>query len=711
MRQGVNYMLDKVKVDILLVLLEQSGYITIKALEEIFQISNRTIRYYLDDIDYWLKANNYPGVTRTPRKGLILDISGKEKSSLKQKLLSNQKDMTYNLSPEERQQIIIFYLLKAEEIVNLADLAEITKVSEATISNDLNKVEDWFQRYHINLNRKKGVGLSLQGSEKDMRQAIASNLRIMATKEREYSSYNINNQINILEKWFPELDLIFIRDQVVFSENYLEIKFSDDEFINLLTHIALAIERIKLDKDIVMDKNSLNKLKEKEEYKVASHISKVLAEEFNISMPEDEIGYITLHLVAARVSKVSNNEKYLGKDEVLSQLIDEMVEEVEDILNIDFVDDYPLKRDLYIHLKPAIARIKYGKTLENPLLNQIKSQYKDVYLASKKAAGTLAKKYNIEISEHEVSYIAMHFGSSIEIQNISNSTMMDVNVILICASGIGTSKLLYAQLVSYFTSFQVVDILSYQEAIEYDNYENVDLIISTIPLDFQPKPTIMVTPLLSTKDIELLSKYLMTIDKRTVNYNNSILIMEILQTVSKHCQIENIEGLQMDLISLFNDINKLSDMDRNYKISQKIISKENIQIQENCDNWQEAIKKAATPLVKQGSISEKYIENIIKRFDDYGPYMVIAPGIALPHAGTDEGVYETQISIMTLKEPIVFNHPSNDPVHTVIVLAARDNYSHIETLNRIIEVLSVKDNIDLLRNSTDAEEILNLINS
>ncbi|NMA86708.1 MAG: BglG family transcription antiterminator [Tissierellia bacterium] len=704
-------MLDKVKVDILLFLLEQNGYVTIKDLEKKFHISNRTVRYYLDDIDYWLKINGYISVTRAPRRGIILDIDGKEGASLKKRLLSNKKDMTYNLSPEERQQIIIFYLLKAEEIVNLADLAEITKVSEATISNDLNNVGNWFQKYNIELNRKKGVGLSLQGSEKDMRQAIAANLRTMATKEKEYSSYNINNQIGILEKWFPELDLIFIRDQIVFAENYLEIKFSDDEFINLLTHIALAIERIKLDKDIVMDKDSLNKLNGKEEYKVACHVSKKLSEEFNISMPEDEIGYITLHLVAAKVSKVSNNEKYFGGDEKLSGLIDEMVKEVEKILKIRFMEEYPLKRDLYIHLKPAIARIKYGKSLENPLLSQIKSQYKDVYLACEKASSILAKEYNIEINEHEISYITMHFGSSIEIQNISDSIMVNVNVILICASGIGTSKLLYAQLVSCFTSFQVVDILSYQEALEYDNYENIDLIISTIPLDFQPKPTIMVTPLLSAEDIELLSKYLMIIDKKTVNYNNSLLIMEILQTVSKHCQIENIEGLQMDLISLFNDINKLSNINTNYQISKGILSKENIQIHEKCDNWQEAIRKAAWPLVNQGSIDEIYIENIIKRFDDYGPYMVIAPGIALPHASTDEGVYDTQISIMTLKEPIVFNHPSNDPVHTVIVLAARDNYSHIETLNRIIDVLSIKDNVDLLRNSTNAEEILNLINS
>ena len=91
--------------------------------------------------------------------------------------------------------------------------------------------------------------------------------------------------------------------------------------------------------------------------------------------------------------------------------------------------------------------------------------------------------------------------------------------------------------------------------------------------------------------------------------------------------------------------------------------------------------------------------------------MVIAPGIALPHAGIDEGVYNTRISIMTLEKPIIFNHPTNDPVHTVIVLAAKDNYSHIEALNRIIDILSEEDNVNTLKDSTSPEEILKLMNS
>lgn len=709
MWQGVNSVLDRLKVDILLFLLKQNSYVTINNIGNTFGISNRTVRYYLDDIDYWLKTNKYPPTTRVPRKGIVLDITGMEKNELEKTLLFNKLDLSYNLSPKERQKIIIFYLLKSEEITNQKDLADITLVSEATVSKDLDEVEDWLEKYNIHLIRKKGIGLSISGLEKDIRRAIAANLKSMATKEREYSTYNINNQIDILKKWFPSLDLMYIRNQIDLAEDCLEIKFSDDEFINLLTHIALAVERIKLNKDIVMDEDLLNKLREKEEFEVANKISNKIAKQLNISIPEDEIGYITLHLVGAKVNRVTNKEKYLGKDKVLLRLVDNMVDEVEECLNIRFKDTSALKRDLYIHLMPAIERIKYGKLLENPLLEQIKDEYKEVYEACKIASRVLEEEYGIDINEHEVSYITMHFGSSLEIQNVDN--IANVNVLLICASGIGTSKLLYSQLVSYFTFFQVIDTLSYKDALEYVNYDNIDLIITTIPLEQQVKPTVMVTPILGEKDIELLSKYLVYAGRNLINHNKSLLVMEILQIIPKHCQIEDFEALKMDLISLFNDVNKLSDISKEHKISKNILSKENIQIKVHCDNWQDAIRKAARPLVKDGSIDEIYIENIIHRFNRYGPYMVIAPGIALPHAGIDEGVYRTKISIMTLEEPVRFKHPTNDPVHTVIVLAAKDNYSHIETLNRIIDILSVEDNIRILKTSTNTKEILELINS
>ena len=104
------------------------------------------------------------------------------------------------------------------------------------------------------------------------------------------------------------------------------------------------------------------------------------------------------------------------------------------------------------------------------------------------------------------------------------------------------------------------------------------------------------------------------------------------------------------------------------------------------------------------------MKKIIKRLHIHGPYIVIAPGIAIPHAGINEGVYKTRISIMILKEPVPYNHLTNDPVHTVIVLAAQDNYTHVETLTHLINILSSEENIEVFKNSHELVEVYKLIN-
>ncbi len=709
MWQGGEILLDIRKSNVLLYLLKQNKFTTIAKISSIFEVSNRTIRYDLDSIDNWLEKNNFSNITRVPRKGIILDISGTQKEEIK-KLLETKKHSSYSyiLNPEERQNILAFYILNSNEIINLSELAEKTYVSIATISNDLDEIEKWFKKYNIELIRKKGYGIYAKGLESNVRRVCATILKRLATIDKNYSTYNIDNHLVLLRKWFPKVDLYFIKNQIVNAENMLNLKFSDDDFINLLTHIALAIERIKLNKDITIKKDLLTHISEKEEYKVAEQLSKNIAKHFNIVMPIEEISYIALHLRSGKVSKVANKEEYIKRDKNLLYLIERMVEEVEKELNIVLPNKTTLQRDLYIHLKPAIERMRYGNPFENPLLKQVKDNYTEVFNACSKIIKIIENEYNILAGENEISYIAMHFGAAIELQKAENTK--DIKVLLICASGIGTSKLLKSQLINYFNGFQIIDTISYQEAKNYNSESEIDLIISTIPINSFNTPVITVTPLLNEKDIKILSNYLNYSGNSNLSFNNAMLTMEVIDIVSKHSTINNMEKLQFELTYLFNNINKLYETDETEEISSNLLPLENIQVQVECSTWEESIHLASKPLLDKRCISPEYVEKIIERLHIHGPYMVVAPGIAIPHAGIEEGVYKTGISIMTLKKPVPYNHLTNDPVHTVIVLAAQDNYTHVETLTHLINILSLKDNIEVFKNSHDPMEIYKLIN-
>ncbi len=91
-------------------------------------------------------------------------------------------------------------------------------------------------------------------------------------------------------KLFNDIDIDFIRNTIKIAEEQMETSFSDDAFNNLVIHIAIAIKRIELSKDIIMDSEELKNLRKTAEYAIASGIAKMLEDRFKISIPEDEIG-------------------------------------------------------------------------------------------------------------------------------------------------------------------------------------------------------------------------------------------------------------------------------------------------------------------------------------------------------------------------------------------------------------------------------------
>ena len=98
------------------------------------------------------------------------------------------------------------------------------------------------------------------------------------------------------------------------------------------------------------------------------------------------------------------------------------------------------------------------------------------------------------------------------------------------------------------------------------------------------------------------------------------------------------------------------------------MSKDHIELNVRAANWQEAIYAAAKPLERSGAITKNYAEAMIASVHEYGPYIVLAPGVAIAHARPEDGVNELSVSFIQLAEPIPFGNPDNDPVFTCDLL-------------------------------------------
>lgn len=139
-------------------------------------------------------------------------------------------------------------------------------------------------------------------------------------------------------------------------------------------------------------------------------------------------------------------------------------------------------------------------------------------------------------------------------------------------------------------------------------------------------------------------------------------------------------------------------------MNNSLLKDENILLDVEAQNWQETIRKAAKPLLDDGSIEPCYVEAMINSILQYGPYIVIGKGVALAHARPEEGVNKLGYSVMILKEPVTFNHETNDPVSVVFCLAAIDNQSHLEILSLIVNLLNYEGKLEKLSNVKSIQE-------
>lgn len=127
--------------------------------------------------------------------------------------------------------------------------------------------------------------------------------------------------------------------------------------------------------------------------------------------------------------------------------------------------------------------------------------------------------------------------------------------------------------------------------------------------------------------------------------------------------------------------------------------------------WQEAIEACGRLLYEDGAIEERFTAAMIRVAHEFGPYIVVAPGIALPHAFPEDGVIKPSMALVKLKTPVNFGNSQNDPVWLVVALAPIDAQQHIQGLADLAAVLGDMANIRDLKACSTPQELHNVFHS
>lgn len=146
------------------------------------------------------------------------------------------------------------------------------------------------------------------------------------------------------------------------------------------------------------------------------------------------------------------------------------------------------------------------------------------------------------------------------------------------------------------------------------------------------------------------------------------------------------------------------------KLRDSLLENHSIRLQADAATWQEAVKIGVDLLVDAEVVEPRYYQAILDGVERFGPYFVIAPGLAMPHGRPEEGVKKTGFALVTLKTPLPFNHEDNDPVDILITLAAEDATAHQEVgIMQIVNLFDDEANFDRLRACRTEQEVVDLI--
>lgn len=661
-------------------LAKQGKTVEINQLAKRFHVSTRTIYNDINKLNETLSS--------VSEKTIIIDKARVEYSVDSpvdiEKLLLNNSDFVSSDKQIRRIRVLESILLSAG-IFSSEDLLQRTLVSKNTLLSDLQKIKKKLEENGIELETLPFRGYRVIGDEIIIRNLLA------ATLEQDPLLFET-------EHFEHEKELL--RDIEAFIEKIcdrLGIQLSDEAFQKVLIHFWITKKRIELGETLstISEKDFLSK-----EEQTLFDYRRELAELFGQPVSSTEQIYLANKLSEASITKYQ--ELISDKWVTFNLLVETFITAVNgELPELDFKGDQKLYEGLINHLRPAYKRTLAKESLENPMYDYVLDHYCDLHLIIRKQISSIEKMLEITFSDHEISFFTLFFAASLERKKfyVPHKT----KIVIICHAGISTSEILKSKIKNIF-NVDVIGTFGAKEGVKWLTDHKVDLVITTISLEIKSVPFVQVNPYLSEEDISIISGFIKPVF-------HEVEVGKLLEIVKQYAVLspQQVQSLSKEFTNYLN-LKSSENITREYQpMLKEVLTEELIDLHYRAENRDEAVRRSGELLVKNNLATDAYIEGMIKNVEVNGTYIVIAPGIAMPHARPEEGALAIGFSVVTLAEPVVFGHPKNDPVKIVIGLCAVDHQTHLKALAELVEILSHEENVGRFLKAKEAKEILAMV--
>ncbi|TCP27835.1 transcriptional antiterminator [Scopulibacillus darangshiensis] len=660
--------------------------VTIKQLIDRTNLTRRQVEYDLQKVNDWLTSYGCEPIVNKRAVGLVIS---KKVQELAHKKVHLSKKGFPALTEEVRTLCIPLYIFIRKEELSLFHLTSFIQMSKNTVIQDIKNINEFASVFNISIKYNRHNGYFIEGIEANKRAFIMKCICLILKQQN--GKELIQRLLECNGKYLYDTFYKCIK----LAARKFQLSFVDQKIEELSCFLNVLHEHIHIYQSGDLVPKGKDKFKNKKEFKAAEYLIQQLDFQHN----EDEICYLTAHLLGL---SLGNIDEQTDDNKVFKSMVEKIVLEFEKRACISFDHPEMVMATLYKHLRPAYYRLLFRIPITNPLLEQVKTEYYDLFVIVRGILKPFESMLGSEVPEDEIGYITIHFGALLK--NTHTTRIQRKKAVIVCPNGVGSSIMLKEELIELFPELSFISLLSMDE---FQNKEvpNHDLVFSTIFFKTN-KPLFVVNPIMSTleKANTVKEVYSVIHGIYTLRPNQD----QLIKIIREFAEIRNESGLKKALNKLLEG--ETIDTDgRSKPVLSDLITEETVTLINAVNNWEEAIKLSAEPLLINDFISHEYIQAMIDNVKKFGPYIIVAPEIALPHARPECGVKQIGMSLLRINESVDILNDKKNKVRLLICIAAIDNSTHLKALAQLTKVLSDKSNRERLLSLNSKDQIIDYI--
>lgn len=454
---------------IIAILKEAEGYVTSSELAEKLDISVRTIKSVLKG----LKSEIVPYGAQLEIKrgvGYRLHIINEEAFLPIANRIQHASPQQFPCTQKERSIYIIRKLLSLDYPIKLDDLADELYVSRNTVALDMREVKRLLQNYHLMIIQSNNNGIMVDGSEIQKRICI-NDFFFQDTMKDFFVQNNV-----MFSSEYNQNEIRYIREALLHVLNKHNIHFSDVSVQNMVIHIVIELRRCKFYQYVMLDDDTIKRMKEHKAYGAAMELKDMLEEQMHVVFPEYETIYLTMHILSKTVMGTEDIRKL--DLSYMDNLLLEIFDRIERRFSISLKKDTEIYEFLRLHIPSMAERIRLQLTLRNPLLLENNRRYQFAVEIALEAADVIEERLHIEIDNNEFGYLVLYFNLAL------NRYQSRIKKRLILVSGYGRPEMIMTlnTLNENFKGF--IDEIVTCDVFELESFsfQSNDIIITTIPV-------------------------------------------------------------------------------------------------------------------------------------------------------------------------------------------------------------------------------------